>query len=90
MGGCLALRLAEVQGKAVSGRCRGEPVAGPGHPKLFLLAPVLKHVMPSLPGIEGDIKKPGAVEGGYKRVPVARRGDVAADVEAHRRGTWPR
>jgi carboxylesterase len=24
----------------------------------------------SLPGVEGDIKKPGAEEGGYKRVPV--------------------
>jgi carboxylesterase len=31
---------------------------------------VLKHVVPSLPGIAGDIKKPGGDEGGYKRIPV--------------------
>jgi carboxylesterase len=69
MGGCLALRLAEVHGKAVSGVVVVNPSLAPDT-KLFLLAPVLKHLIPSLPGVEGDIKKPGAVEGGYKRVPV--------------------
>jgi len=38
--------------------------------KLFLLAPLLKHVLRSLPGIASDIKKPGQVETGYDRVPV--------------------
>jgi len=38
--------------------------------RLFLLAPVLKHVVRSLPGITDDIKKPDETEGGYKRVPV--------------------
>ena len=31
---------------------------------------MLKHVIRTLPGITDDIKKPGATEGGYKRVPV--------------------
>ena len=35
-----------------------------------MLAPVLKLVVPSLPGIASDIKKDGASEGGYDRVPV--------------------
>jgi carboxylesterase len=69
MGACLALRLAEVHGEAVSGVVVVNPSLAPDT-KLFLLAPVLKHLMPSLPGVEGDIKKAGAVEGGYKRVPV--------------------
>jgi carboxylesterase len=35
-----------------------------------VLAPVLKHVLRSLPGIASDIKKPGGHEIGYDRVPV--------------------
>ena len=38
--------------------------------RLFLLAPVLKHVLRSVPGIVSDIKKPGQVEVGYDRVPI--------------------
>jgi carboxylesterase len=38
--------------------------------KLFLLAPALKLVVPSLPGIASDIKKEGVTELGYTRVPV--------------------
>lgn len=69
MGACLALRLAEVHGKAVSGVVVVNPSLAPDT-RLFLLAPVLKYVVPSLPGIAGDIKKPGASERGYERVPV--------------------
>jgi carboxylesterase len=77
MGACLALRLAEVKrsaggiagGSKVSGVVVVNPSLAPDT-KLFLLAPVLKHVIPSLPGIAGDIKKPGVSEGGYDRVPV--------------------
>lgn len=69
MGGCLALRLAEVHGRAVSGLVLVNPSLAPDT-KLFLLAPVLKHVLRSLPSIAGDIKKPGAREHGYDRVPV--------------------
>lgn len=74
MGACLALRLAEVYGAEVSQTpIRGLVLVNPSiaaDTKLFLLAPVLKHVISSLPGIASDIKKPGAYEPGYTRVPV--------------------
>jgi len=69
MGGCLALRLAEVHGDAVRGLVLVNPSLAPDT-RLFLLAPVLKHVLRSLPGIASDIKKPGSAETGYDRVPV--------------------
>ena len=69
MGACLAFRLAQTKGDAVAGLVVVNPSLAPDT-RLFLLAPVLKHVVPSLPGIAGDIKKPGGDEGGYKRVPV--------------------
>jgi carboxylesterase len=69
MGGCLALRLAETHGSAVRGLVIVNPSLAPDT-KLFLLAPVLKHVLRTLPGIASDIKKPGAHEVGYDRVPV--------------------
>ena len=34
------------------------------------LLPVLKHVVPSFPGIANDIKKPGVEEHGYARTPL--------------------
>jgi carboxylesterase len=69
MGACLAFRLAETHGAAVGGIVVVNPSLAPDT-RLFLLAPVLKHVVPSLNGVAGDIKKPGASEGGYKRIPV--------------------
>jgi len=69
MGGCLALRLAELRGQAVSGLVLVNPSVT-AETKLFLLAPILKLVVPSLKGITSDIKKPGATELGYDRVPV--------------------
>jgi carboxylesterase len=69
MGACLALRLAQTQGPKVSGVVIVNPSLAQDT-KLFLLAPVLKHLVPSLRGIAGDIKKPGADEGGYKRIPL--------------------
>jgi carboxylesterase len=69
MGGCLALRLAEVHGSAVRGLVLVNPSLAPDT-KLFLLAPVLKYVLRSLPSIASDIKKPGERELGYDRVPV--------------------
>ena len=69
MGGCLALRLAETRGGAVRGLVLVNPSLAPDT-KLFLLAPVLKHVVRSLPGIASDIAKPGVREVGYDRVPV--------------------
>lgn len=69
MGGCLALRLAQAKGSKVSGVVLVNPSLAPDT-RLFLLAPVLKHIVPSLPGIAGDVKKPGVSEGGYGRVPI--------------------
>src|SRR5260370_19445811 len=69
MGACLALRLAEVHGKTVSGVVVVNPSRAPDT-KMFLLPPGLRRLVASLPGVEGAVKKPGAVEGGYKRVPV--------------------
>ena len=74
MGACLALRLAEVHGRAVNGTpLSGLVLVNPSlapDTRLFLLAPVLKYVVRTLPGIASDIKKPGATELGYTRVPV--------------------
>jgi carboxylesterase len=69
MGACLALRLAELRGSAVSGLVLVNPSIT-ADTWLFSIAPVLKLVVPSLKGIASDIKKEGAAELGYKRVPV--------------------
>jgi carboxylesterase len=72
MGACLALRLASVHPDRA--RLRGLVLVNPSlamDNKLLLLAPLLKHVLRTVPGIASDIKKPGSVELGYKRVPVA-------------------
>jgi carboxylesterase len=69
MGGCLALRLAELRGAAVRGLVLVNPSIT-ADTRLFVLAPVLKLVVPSLKGIASDIKKEGASEVGYDRVPV--------------------
>jgi carboxylesterase len=69
MGGCLALRLAELRGAAIRGLVLVNPSVT-ADTKLFVLAPVLKLIVPTLKGIASDIKKPGATEVGYDRTPV--------------------
>jgi carboxylesterase len=69
LGGCLALRLAEQRGDGVAGLVIVNPSIT-ADTKLFLLAPALKFVVPSLKGIGSDIKKEGALELSYDRVPV--------------------
>ncbi len=69
VGACLALRLAQLHGEAVSGLVLVNPSVT-AESKLFLLAPILKLVLPSLKGVTSDIKKPGVTELGYDRVPV--------------------
>jgi carboxylesterase len=69
MGGALCLRLAEVHGSAV----RGIAVVNPAvhsEKKALLALPVLKSLVPSLPGVINDIAKPGQDEGGYDRMPL--------------------
>ena len=80
MGGCLALRLAELRGEAVIGLVLVNPSVT-ADTRLFALAPVLKLIVPSLKGIGSDIKKDGAHEvelrphagegGGHAARPVA-------------------
>jgi carboxylesterase len=69
MGSCLALRLAELRGPAISGLVLVNPSVT-ADTRLFALAPVLKLFVPSLKGIVSDIKKEGAAELGYARIPV--------------------
>ncbi|HEY2688559.1 MAG TPA: alpha/beta fold hydrolase [Streptosporangiaceae bacterium] len=69
MGACLALRLAEVRGPAISGLVLVNPSVT-ADTRLFLLAPALKFVLPSLKGITSDIKKQQTSELGYDRIPV--------------------
>ncbi len=69
MGGCLALRLAELRGSAVRGLVLVNPSVAPDS-RLFVLAPLLKLLIPSLKGLASDIKKEGATELGYDRVAV--------------------
>jgi len=70
MGGLLATMLAIEHGPRVSGLLLVNPVFK--HDNLALpLLPVLRHLVPSLPGVIGDIKKVGGErEIGYDRNPL--------------------
>jgi len=70
MGGCLALRLAEIRGSAVRGLVLVNPSLVVDNKALFAIAPVLKLVVPSVKGIASDIKNPQATELGYERTPT--------------------
>ena len=69
MGGCLVLRLAEQHGVDISGLVLINPSVRTDDKRLALL-PVLSRAVPSFPGIANDIKKPGANEYGYDRMPL--------------------
>ncbi len=78
MGGGLVLRLAADRGREVSGLVLVNPAVSTRR-KDVLALPVLQHVLPSLPGITDDIKKPGVSEHGYERTPLrAARSMTAA------------
>lgn len=68
MGGALALRLA-ADTPTVAGVVVVNPALASKRLDVRLL-PVLKHVVPSFPGIANDIKKPGVQEHGYDRTPL--------------------
>ncbi|PSK90572.1 carboxylesterase [Murinocardiopsis flavida] len=70
MGGCLALRLAELHPAAFRGVVLVNPSLALENKALFF-APLLKRFLPSVKGLADDIKKPGVHEIGYDRVPVA-------------------
>lgn len=69
MGGALALRLAAQRGTDVAGVVVVNPAVKAEDPRLAVL-PVLRYVLPSLPGISSDIKKPGVAELAYSRNPL--------------------
>lgn len=86
MGGGLALRLAERHPADVAGLVLVNPSVARNKPTEALL-PVLSRVVPSIPAIASDIKKPGAREVGTDRTPLRAAhslsrfwGVVAADL----------
>ena len=68
MGGLLATKLAQEK-PALAGLVVVNPIYAHTNPALRIL-PLLQHVLPSLGGIAGDIKKPGVVELAYDRNPL--------------------
>ncbi len=70
MGGCLALRLAEVHADEVAGVVVVNPSIAV-EDRLLHVAHVVKLLLPSVRGVTSDIKKPGAYEVGYDRIPVS-------------------
>ncbi|MCD0481673.1 carboxylesterase [Streptacidiphilus sp. ASG 303] len=69
MGGALALRLAAQHGDAVSGLVLVNPSVRSDSPATALL-PVLRHLVPSIPGVANDIAREGSTEVAYDRTPL--------------------
>jgi carboxylesterase len=69
MGGTLTLRLAEERAGEVAGIVVVNASLA-SERKDVKLAPYIAKVLPSMPGIASDIKKPGVVELAYDRVPL--------------------
>jgi carboxylesterase len=71
MGGALALRLAEQHGGGADG-VNGLVLVNPAEKledKRLAAVPVVRWVVPSFPPVGNDIKKPGAVEDAYDKIP---------------------
>jgi carboxylesterase len=69
MGGALVLRLAADHAGAIAGVVLVNPAVATARRDVKLL-PVIKHLIPSFPGIASDIKKEGVEEYGYTRTPL--------------------
>jgi len=69
MGGCLAIDLAARRGREVAGLVLVNPIVNSERRDLRLL-PLLKYVVPALPGVANNIKKAGTDEVGYSRTPL--------------------
>ena len=76
MGGTLALRLAQCHGADVAGLALVNPSVTTQRRSAILL-PVLSRMIPSLPGVAGDIAKPGATELAYDRLPLRAAASLA-------------
>ena len=84
MGGGLVLRLAAEHGADVSGVVLVNAAVASSNKQLRAV-PLLKRVLPSMPGIGNDIKKPGQEEYGYDRVPLKSLGSMMAGWKEVRR-----
>lgn len=69
MGGAQVLRLAADRPDDVAGVIVVNPAVATKRLDVRLL-PILKHLLPSMPGIVNDIAKPGVDEHGYARTPL--------------------
>jgi carboxylesterase len=69
MGGALVTRLTLDHPDRISGLVLVNPAFKVEDPRMKAL-PLLQRVLPSLPGIGNDIKKPGQDEGCYDRIPL--------------------
>lgn len=69
MGGALALRLAERHGPRVAGLVLINPAVASSDRRLWFL-PLLRYLVPSLPGLANDIARSGQDEIGYDRTPL--------------------
>jgi carboxylesterase len=76
MGGTLALRLAERHGSSVAGLVLVNPSVTTLRRDAPLL-PLLSRIVPSMPGISNDIKKPGVTELAYRRLPLRAAASLA-------------
>lgn len=75
MGGGLVLKLAAEQGTDIAGVMLVNAAVASSNKQLKAL-PVLKLLLPSVPGIASDIKKPGVEEYGYDRTPLRALGTL--------------
>jgi carboxylesterase len=69
MGGTLALRLAQQHPRSVAGAVVVNPSIHSRRTDLKAL-PLARHLVPAVPGITNDIKRPGQDEVGYDRAPL--------------------
>lgn len=83
MGGGLVLKLAADHGRDVAGVMLVNAAVASSN-KQLLAVPLLKRVVPSMPGIVNDIKKPGQDEHGYDRIPLRALGSMLAGWKAVR------
>ena len=69
MGGALTLRIAENEGDTLTGIVLVNPAVHSERPDRHAL-PLLRHIVPSFPGISNDINKPGQDEIAYDKIPL--------------------
>lgn len=75
MGGGLVLKLAAERGTDIAGVILVNAAVASNN-KQLLAVPLLKRVIPSMPGLCNDIKKPGQDEYGYDKVPLKSLGSM--------------